>query len=178
MKNVFNGSWKLLAMMVFVVTFSACNDDDGDILEPDRLSSAEFVQRAAASDMFEIETGEMAEDMAEREDVRTFGQMIVNDHTESSTILMAMANQKNLPVPTALPQDKMEMRNRLAGMTGTEFDMEFMTQQVAAHQEAVALYEQAEDELQDTELRNFAAATLPVLREHLEHAQMLRDALD
>lgn len=174
---MFFGSWRLLALCMSVLAFSACDRDDVDV-DANRMTSTEFVQRASASDMFEIQTGNLATNNAEMEEVKTFGAMLVNDHTESSNRLMALANQKNIAMSTTLPEDKRTIRDRLNGLNGAAFDQDFASVQVQAHQEAIDLYERAIEELQDAELRAFAQQGLPTLRMHLEMAENIRDMMD
>ena len=78
---------------------------------------------------------------------------------------------KNLTLPTTLPQDKQQIVNDLADQMGIPFDKSYMDAQVAAHIEAVALFELASEDLEDEELRQFAEDMLPVLRMHLEMAE-------
>lgn len=163
-------------MCLAVVAVTACNDDD-DGTDLNRMTSAQFVQQAAMNDMFEIETGNMATQKGTMQDVRDFGAMLESDHTTSSTELMTLASQKNITPPTALTGPMQQRRETLNNLQGEEFDLQFAEMQVVSHQEAVNLYETAEDELNDADLRAFAQRTLPVLRMHLQHATDLRDAV-
>ena len=156
----------------------SCDDDDDDGIDIGNLSAEEFVQRAAASDSFEIQTGNLALQKSSMTEVREFAQEIINDHTASSQELLSLAQQKNIQVPTTLPEDKQNKVNRLSGLSGTEFDKAFSDEQEDAHEEAVELYEQAAEDLEDADLKAFAQRTLPVLRMHLEHAQTLDDLTD
>lgn len=176
MKKLVLGSWRTFVLLLSLVAVTtACDDEDEVGLN---LSPAEFVQQAAVSDMFEIETGEMATEKSETEMVVDFGQMLVDDHTMSSTILMTIAAAKNIDVPTTLTEEKQAIRDRLAGKEGMEFDKDFANAQVEAHEEAIALYQRAVDELEDEELRTFAENVLPVLQEHLQEAQVLEEVTD
>jgi putative membrane protein len=170
-------SWRLLLLFMPLLFCVSCDDDDDDI-DIGNLSAEEFVQRAAASDSFEIQTGNLALQKSTMTEVREFAQEIINDHTASSQELMSLAQQKNIQMPTTLPEDKQNKVNRLSGLSGTEFDKAFSDEQEEAHEEAVELYEQAAEDLEDADLRAFAQRTLPVLRMHLEHARTLDDLTD
>ncbi|EJF07996.1 hypothetical protein O71_23556 [Pontibacter sp. BAB1700] len=170
--------WRLLLLFVPLAFLVSCDDDDDNGIDVPRLTAQEFVQRAAVSDMFEIQTGNMALQKSTMEEVRTFAEQIVADHTASSQELMTLAQQKNLQVPTTLPQDKQAIVTRLDGKTGVDFDKDFSDVQEDAHEEAVELYEQAVQDLEDAELRAFAQKILPALRMHLEQARELDDMTD
>lgn len=171
-------SWRLLFLFVPLAFLASCDDDNDGDLRPDRLTATEFVQRAAASDMFEIQTGNMALDKSTMEEVRDFAEQIIADHTASSQELMALAQQKNIATPTTLPQDKQATVTQLNGKTGVEFDKGFADVQEDAHEEAVALYQRAVADLEDVQLKTFAQKILPKLQMHLEHARELDDRTD
>jgi len=136
------------------------------------------VQQAAINNMFEIETSSLALTKAETDEVEQFAQRMIDDHTQASAELLVLASSEGIAVPTTLPQEKQAIANRLGGLTGVAFDKDYMNVQVAAHLEAVALFKQAADELDDAELRAFAAANLPVLQSHLQMALDLKATTD
>src|SRR5690606_23720484 len=93
MKRAKNLRWRLLLLFMPLAFLVACDDDDDNGIDAPRLTAQEFVQRAAASDMFEIQTGNMALQMSTMQEVRDFATQIVADHTASSQELMALAQQ-------------------------------------------------------------------------------------
>jgi putative membrane protein len=175
-------SWRFLALAMSVLAFTACNKDDDDDLGLDQMSAAEFVQKAAASDVFEIGTGELAVNKSETEGVRDLGQTLVSDHTNSSKMLLQLVRKNNInvvmPTKSTLGQDKLAIMARLAQENGAAFDQDFANTQVKAHQEAIALFEEAAREVHNKDLKAFAAQTLPILKMHLQHAKDLQDQLE
>jgi putative membrane protein len=164
--------WLLLLLTLSVVT--ACEEDDDDEDQP--LTVQSFMQQAAASDTFEITTGNMALQKGVLADVKSFGQMIVTDHTTSSKELKALAAQKGVALARTIPADKQARITILNALSGAAFDKTFAVQQVEAHQEAISLYEQADRDLaQDAQVQFLVDKNLPILRTHLHHAEMLRD---
>jgi putative membrane protein len=63
---------------------------------------------------------------------------------------------------------------KLQGLSGTEFDREFVKMAVNDHQKDVKEFEKAAKDADDTELKSFAAKTLPTLRQHLQQAKSLQ----
>ena len=178
MKKTKDWRWGVLLLFMPLAFLVACDDDDDNDVDLPRLTAQEFVQRAAVGDMFEIQTGNMALQKSTMAEVRTFAEQIVADHSASSQELMALAQQKNLTVPTTLPQDKQAIITRLDGKTGVPFDKDFADVQEDAHEDAVELYRQAVQDLEDADLRAFAQKILPKLEMHLDHANELDDITD
>ena len=100
--------------------------------------------------------------------------MMVRDHTMTSQQLTALAPRINLPAPTpALDAAKQGQLESLRGQNGAAFDTAYIDAKVAAHTEAVALFERYANGGEAGPLRDWAAETLPKLREHLSHVQGL-----
>lgn len=135
----------------------------------------EFVEQAASSGLLEVEAGRMAVDKANRDSVRAFGQHMVTDHTKANQQLMALASQHGIAPPSTLEPRHQTMADALRALSGRSFDNQYMQGQVTAHQEAVALFEQASTATgaDMADFRAFAAQTLPILRQHLAEAQSI-----
>ena len=174
-KFILKGKIALL-MLVALLGATSCDDDDDD--NQPALTNETFMQQAAASDMFEIQTGALAITKGTRTEVRELGQMLVTDHSLSSTELMALAMQKNTTLSTTLPADKATKVSRLQGLTGTAFDKEFAAMQVEAHEEAINLYERANNDISDASLQAFIDKILPKLEMHLDEAEDVKDLTD
>ena len=175
MKNI-QVKWWLLLLLTISTAVSSCEEDDST--NANRLTETDFMVEAANSDLFEIQTAQLASGKGTLSDVRELAQHLVMDHTTSSNELRLLANQKKITLPDSLSEDKRTIRMRLAGESGTAFDKDFMNVQITAHDEAIRLYEQATREIQDPDIRNFAVKTLPILRGHQEHAAMVKAKTD
>ena len=158
------------------LTFQSCsNDDDDEMMNVDRQM---FVTQAASGNMLEIQAGALAMQNGQSTAVKTYGEHMVNDHTQASAELASIANQKQLTVPTQLTEKHQAQLNSLKPLTGTSFDKAFMNMMVSSHQEQVSLFEQASIGVDDDELRELASNKLPVLRAHLQEAQQLNGTIN
>ena len=139
------------------------------------LSSADrqFMMRAAMMDMAEIQTGRLAVSQGASESVRQFGQRMIDDHTRTSQQLMQMASAAGFTPPQTLDAKHQAAAAKLGRLTGAEFDRAYMKQMVKDHQEAVSLYQRQSARGAMADLRSFASATLPALREHLSMARSM-----
>jgi putative membrane protein len=133
-------------------------------------TAAGFVPAVAASDMFEIETGQLASQKATDPGIKSFGQMLVTDHRKSSTELKAAAAKASPAVtpPTTLPADKRAKVDALKAASGAEFDRLFVEQQIEAHTMASNILGGYASGGESEPLKAFAAKTRPVVQAHLE----------
>lgn len=139
------------------------------------LSSADrtFAQKAASAGLGEIQAAQAAQQKSSSPQVRQFANRMITDHTQANDELQQIAQQENLTLPSQPdPQDRSAMQ-RLSGMNGPAFDKGYAQQQVRDHQQAVALFQREANSGSDPALKQFAAKTLPTLRQHLQMAQAL-----
>jgi putative membrane protein len=136
-------------------------------------ATQDFVTKVAISDMFEIQTGKLAAQKGNAE-VKSFGQRMVKDHTKTSQELKSMLGKSKVKVPTALDAEHRAKLGKLEKLSGDQFNSNYASMQVEAHQEAVKLFETYSSSGDDAELKAWAAKTLPTLKDHLEHARKLK----
>lgn len=131
-----------------------------------------FVNAAAASDMFEIESARLAKTMGRSAEVKEFAAMMERDHTKSTADLKTAAGTAKV---TPAPEMTTRQQSDLAALraAGDNFDRLYKQQQLAAHQQALALLRGQAEGGTAASLKAFAAKTVPVVEQHLEHVQRL-----
>lgn len=132
-----------------------------------------FIHQAALSGMAEVQEGQLAAAKAARSAVKQFGQQMVTDHTPVNQQLAQLAQSKGVTPPTDLDPAHAAILARLQRERGVSFDRDYMRNQIADHQAAVALFQRESAEGTDPDLKSFAGQTLPTLQSHLEEAQKL-----
>ena len=139
------------------------------------LTASEFVQLAANSGYFEVESSRLAADKATRDPVRNFAARMIQDHTTVNQQLASLARAQGIEPPMAPNAAQQQKIAAMQSLSGAAFERTYMTEQVAAHQEAVRLFETANmsDAPDMQPMRPLLARALPVLREHLMMAQSL-----
>jgi putative membrane protein len=137
--------------------------------DADRL----FVQQAAIGGRAEVELGQMAQRKGTSDAVKAYAQRMAADHGDGNAKLAAVARNSRLPVPGALDADHRTMAEDLGRRRGADFDMVYARGQVIDHQRAVQLYEWVISAGQNESVKAYASQTLPLLLDHLEHAQRL-----
>lgn len=164
MKRILAVFLAVLFVALFTPAFSAAAD---------KMPSADktFAQKAVPDGMFEVEAGKVAAQKGTSEDVKAFGQRMVDDHTKVNNELMQIVESKGLKLPKKLDSKGKAQLSKLSKLSGADFDKEYMTLMVKAHQGAVKLFSNEADKGKDPELKAFAAKTLPILQDHLKMAQ-------
>jgi putative membrane protein len=94
----------------------------------------DFVNDLTIANMAEVELGKMATERSTNAEVKKFGQMMVDDHTAAGDKLKAVASQHNIPVPAALDDKHIELRDKLAKLQGADFDRDYMDAMVDGHE--------------------------------------------
>jgi len=139
-------------------------------------STPDFVNQVAISDMFEIQSSELA---AQRGDaaVKEFAAQMIEAHKKTTMELKSLITSAKLQVtpPAAMDKAHQEMLDELAKLEGAEFNEQYKEDQVEAHENAVSLFERYAEGGDNPALKEWAAKTLPALRHHLEMANKLAE---
>lgn len=148
------------------------------VITPSNEAAApDFVAKAAASDMFEVEAAKLAQTKAKNPGVKKFADEMVTAHTKSTADLKkAIADSgQTLALPTALPKDLQDKLSDLG--KAKNFDKAYMDNQVDAHQAALDVLQRYAQDGDVPVIKAFAAATAPTVQQHLEKARVVRDAV-
>jgi putative membrane protein len=130
-----------------------------------------FAMAAAASGMAEIGISQMALQKTEDEQVRSFAERMIADHTQANQKLAQLAQAKGLQMPNGPGLKDTATALALAGSAPEQFPQEYFKQQEAAHMIAIGLFKAQAERGSDEELREFARSALPKLQEHLQMAR-------
>lgn len=137
-------------------------------------TAQEFATMAANSDMFEIQSSELALQKAQSAEVKEFAQKMINDHTIASRDLMAAAEKDGVSVPAEMSTMHEAKVGALGDISGATFDAKYIEEQVAAHNQTLALMTGYAAGGEGA-LKAHAAKTAPIIQMHLEHIQALDD---
>jgi putative membrane protein len=136
-----------------------------------------YLTSAAISDVYEIEAGRIALRRAVSPAVRTFAEMLVEDHRRSAEILSSKARLAGFEPQSTLDERRKGMIDNLEAAADAEFDKVFVAQQTSAHQEAVALHQGYAEHGDNQVLRGLASSAVPPLEQHLTMAKHLNAQL-
>jgi putative membrane protein len=139
------------------------------VLAQNQLSSQDrqFMMKAAEGGMMEVELGRLATQKGSNADVKSYGQRMVDDHSKANGELKSIASQKSVTLPAALPADKKKDVDKMAALSGAEFDKMYMSHMLKDHDKTIAEFEKQGSNGSDSAVKGFAQKTLPTLREHM-----------
>jgi putative membrane protein len=138
---------------------------------------AEFVTKAAETGMMEVELSKMALEKSSSQEVKTFAQHMVDEHTKNNAELKMLAESKQISVPVGLTEETRKEMDDLSKKSGADFDKEYMDRMVKDHKQAIDKFENASNSSKDGDIKNFAASTLPKLQEHHQMAEKTHETI-
>ena len=133
--------------------------------EPDK----KFIMNAAAGGLYEVEAGKLATQKASSEDVKKFGQRMVDDHSKANDELMQLANTKGVTPPKEIDKKHKGELDKLS--KASNFDKTYMEMMVKDHEKDVSEFRKEAKDGKDPDVKAWAAKTVPTLEEHLNMAK-------
>lgn len=118
-----------------------------------------------------MELGKLATEKASSDDVKKFGQRMVDDHSKANDQLKQLASSKGIEIPNALSAKEKATKSRLEKLSGEQFDKAYMNDMVKDHTQDVSEFKKESTSAKDSDVKSFASQTLPTLEEHLKQAQ-------
>lgn len=141
-----------------------------------QVSTDAFVTNAAISDSYEIQAGQIAQKKGQSAEVKAFGKTMVTDHTALANELKPLIAAAGKTAPTGLDERRKGLIDNLNAASPAEFDEVYLSQQEAAHSEALTLMRGYADNGDDAGLKSAASKAVPKVQAHLDHVKRLRAA--
>lgn len=155
---------------------ASANRSDSGAMKMAR-SDHRFLEEAYMGSMAEVRLGRLAQDKASSQEVKDFGQRMVDDHTREIQQLSKIADDEGVKLPSQLDSKHRKTYDRLAKLSGAEFDRAYMKEMTSDHKKDVSKYEQAAKSAKDDELQQHAKEAVSTLREHEKMAESTMDDL-
>jgi putative membrane protein len=131
-----------------------------------------FLKQAIQGNLAEVELGKLAQEKSMNDGVRSFGDMLVKDHSASNEKATDVASALGVTAPTEPSKKQKMMYDRLSKLSGSAFDRQFARMMVDDHQKDIKEFEK-EAKSSNEQIAGFAKDTLPTLQKHLDTAKSL-----
>ncbi len=173
MKNVMY----LLAIPLFTFAIQACQnkqaknynvqtDQDGIV----------FIKTGIESGLTEIKASGLAITNSNNQKVIALAKMMIDDHTKAGDELKKLETDKKITEKDTINQAHLQSIDSLGKLKGSAFDKAYIGMMVNDHVVAVKLFTNASHNI-DSQIKQFASETLPVLQMHLDSAKSIQRLL-
>lgn len=137
-------------------------------------TTEDFVKEAATSDMFEIQSSQLAQERGNAAE-KTFAATMIKDHQKTSDDLKSMISSGDVKaeLPSELDSSHQSEIDKLKSFKDADFSSRYDSDQQSGHKDAVSLFERYAKGGDNPNLKDWADKTLPTLRHHLEMANDL-----
>jgi putative membrane protein len=143
----------------------------------DNEKDAQFVVDAVNDNLIEISLCDLATTRSTHPEVKELAKMLSEHHTKANNELTALAQKKNITVPSTTDLKNSEY-NALNDKKGDDFDKAYYDKIVQMHKDEISRFEKAAQDCKDADIRNYASSQLPSLRAHLDRAMDDRKMAD
>ena len=126
-----------------------------------------FLRKAAADGLLEVQLGKLAQAQSQSEDVKQLGQRMVDDHTRLNETMKPIAEAQGVMLPTKLPPKEQATYERMKGLSGEEFDREYIKAMAEGHHADLRAFRSESVSTQDASLREATEAGAKTIREHM-----------
>ena len=139
-------------------------------------TAADYAAHASASDLFEIQSSNLALERSRNSEIREFAQMMIQHHTRTTEQLKSALREASMePPPARLMPAQQAMLDALRAAQGEAFDRLYLSQQAQAHDMALALHQTYAERGDTPALRRVAGAAVPVIEQHIRRLRMTED---
>ena len=145
-----------------VVSTGSMVAQGGDTTVQDKM----FVAKSTQGSLGEIAAARLALKKSKNDDVRTFAQKMIDDHTQLIADLKPYADRMGVKPPMK-PNKTAQMEvQRMMSMSGDKFDREYVTAMVADHHKDVGEFKNEADTTSNSDLKGTVSSGLQVVQMH------------
>ncbi|HEX8559717.1 MAG TPA: DUF4142 domain-containing protein [Pyrinomonadaceae bacterium] len=150
---------------------------------PAAVTDPQIAAIVVAANTVDIEAGKLAQSKTRNAKVKQFADTMVTDHTAVNKAAVELVTKLGVTpeeseTSRGLTASGEQTRARLSGLSGKEFDAEYIANEVAYHRLVIeAVDKTLIPNAQNAELKATLVGVRPALVAHLEHAEQLQAEL-
>lgn len=137
----------------------------------------QFLTMAAQGDQNEIALSKLAEQKAVNPQVKAFARKMVTDHTRLTAEMKPFAEKWGVTPPTGPDAEHQAELNKLNGLSGKEFDKEYIDQMVTDHDKALDAFTNEANDTKDAKFKQTVLKGKSVVASHKNMADSLQSKL-
>jgi putative membrane protein len=133
----------------------------------------EFVRSVFESDAAELQLGQMAQDKSQSDDVKQFGQQMLENRKRLDDQMKQIAGRLQVNEPKGPSKKDKELIAKLETLSGPQFDEEYIRAVVKDHEKNVKDFNSEAKGAQDPSIQQAAKMDAPVLAQHLQAIEQI-----
>ncbi|MET8141210.1 DUF4142 domain-containing protein [Sphaerisporangium sp. NPDC005288] len=150
---------------------SASGASPGDWVEtesgPLGPADRDFLVKVRQAGLWEIPTGQQAQDRAASSRVKEVGLQLAADHTKLDEQVRALAAKLNVALPSTPNADQQGWMAELSGLNGAAYDKVFADRLRGAHGKVFQVVSVVRAGTKNSEIRAFAQVAVDVVMKHM-----------
>jgi putative membrane protein len=136
-------------------------------------SDKKFVHSALEGGNAEVKLGQLAAQKSNSEDVKQFGQKMVDDHTKMGEQMKQVAQQEGITVPEGIPAKDKALEMKLNSLSGEAFDKAYIKAMVQDHRKDLSEFKKEANSGNDTSIKDAANQGSQIISQHLQMAEQI-----
>jgi putative membrane protein len=136
-----------------------------------------FLAMAAQSDKNEIALSQLADQKSSNPDVKAFAEKMVTEHTQMTDSMKPYAEAWGLTPPSGPDADHQKELDKLNGLSGKDFDKEYMSQMVTDHTKALSAFTTEVKDTKDLKFKKTVIQAKSMVAAHKNMAYALKKKL-
>lgn len=132
------------------------------------MQDKDFVKNALQGGMAEVQLGQLAAQKGSSDDVKQFGQKMVDDHTKLGDEMKQAAQQMGVNQPKDISKKDKQLMAKLQGLSGQQFDNAYIEAMVKDHKKDSDDFKSEASQSQNPGLKQLAQQGDQVIEQHLQ----------
>ncbi len=138
-----------------------------------QMADRAFVSKALEGGTAEVQLGQLAQQKSQSEDVKQFGQKMVEDHTQLGDQMKPIAQQLGVKEPKGPSKKDKQLMAKLEGLSGPQFDEAYIQAMVKDHKQDLKEFRNEAQNAQDPNVKQAAQQGAGVISQHLQMIQQI-----
>jgi putative membrane protein len=176
---------KCVLVAICVCTLLSCTENTAEesapVVKPPLMVvekfDADFIATANNIVNAEIAAGKLAMAKGADKRIKNFGRIMVKDYTKGAAKLDKLAKLKRIPLSDSLTAETAGRIAALNSMTGKDFDRAYIEYIKLDHKNAIRIFEDAQKNCFDKEVKSTARKGILVFKRHLEAIFSIQDSM-
>jgi putative membrane protein len=136
-----------------------------------------FIKEASEGNQGEIALARLAQEKSQNPEIKQLAQMMQSDHQQAQDKLQTIAQAHGVTLDQGLTRSQKRSEAKLEKLSGADFDQQYAKDTLEGHVANLNKFQKASENLQETDVKQYALDTIPKMQEHLQKAESAAKAV-